>query len=66
MYEIVLTTETIDLKRRRFLVATTTLIGAAGVIAMAVPLISAMNPTAKAREETRMIRERRHDHRMMK
>ena len=40
---------TIDRKRRRFLVAATTVVGAAGIIAVAIPFISAMNPSAKAR-----------------
>jgi ubiquinol-cytochrome c reductase iron-sulfur subunit len=47
--EIALTTANIDFKRRRFLVAATTVVGGAGVAAVAVPFISAMNPSAKAR-----------------
>jgi len=36
-------------QRRRVLVATTALIGGAGVVAVAVPFISAWNPSARAR-----------------
>lgn len=49
MSEITLTGANVDLKRRRFLVAATTVVGGIGVIATAVPFISAMNPSAKAR-----------------
>lgn len=49
MNEIVLTTTMVDLKRRRFLVAATTVAGSIGIIAAAVPFISAMNPSARAR-----------------
>lgn len=38
-----------DPGRRRFLVSATTVIGAVGVAALAVPFISSMNPSAKAR-----------------
>jgi len=38
-----------DPARRRFLVNATTVIGAIGVAALAVPFISSMNPSAKAR-----------------
>ncbi len=41
-------TET-DTGRRRFLVAATTLVGGVGLAAVAVPFISAMNPSARAR-----------------
>ncbi len=49
MNEIALTTVNVDLKRRRFLVTATTVIGSIGVAALAVPFISAMNPSARAR-----------------
>ena len=49
MNEIALTNATVDLKRRRFLVAATSLIGGAGIISTVVPFISSMNPSAKAR-----------------
>ena len=38
-----------DPRRRRFLVAATTVIGSLGIAALAVPFISAMNPSARAR-----------------
>lgn len=49
MNAITLNTATVDLKRRRFLVAATSVVGGAGFIAVAAPFISAMNPSAKAR-----------------
>jgi ubiquinol-cytochrome c reductase iron-sulfur subunit len=49
MNEHAMTLARVNQGRRRFLVATTTLIGGAGVIAVAVPFISAMNPSARAR-----------------
>ena len=42
-------TDSFDGSRRRFLIAATTVVGGAGVVAVAVPFISAMNPSAKAR-----------------
>ena len=42
-------TDSFDDSRRRFLIAATTVVGGAGVVAVAVPFISAMNPSAKAR-----------------
>ena len=38
-----------DRKRRRFLIAAATVVGGAGIAAVAVPFISYMNPSAKAR-----------------
>jgi len=38
-----------DRRRRRFLVAATTVVGGAGILAAAVPFISSMNPSARAR-----------------
>ena len=49
MSELAMASVKTDQKRRRFLVATTTLIGSVGVIAVAIPFISYMNPSAKAR-----------------
>ncbi|HYQ70930.1 MAG TPA: ubiquinol-cytochrome c reductase iron-sulfur subunit [Gammaproteobacteria bacterium] len=49
MNEIVLTAANTDHKRRRFLIAATTVVASAGLVAVAVPFISAMNPSAKAR-----------------
>jgi len=42
-------TEKVDLKKRRFLVATTSVIGAAGAAAMAVPFLSSFSPSERAR-----------------
>lgn len=39
----------VDNKRRRVLVAATTVVGAVGVVYAAVPFIASMNPSAKAR-----------------
>jgi len=44
-----MTSTEIDQRRRRFLVIATTVIGSIGVAAVAVPFISFMNPSAKAR-----------------
>lgn len=41
--------EGVDLRKRRFLTATTAVIGGAGVAAVAVPFITYMTPSAKAR-----------------
>ena len=41
--------EKVDLKKRRFLVATTTVIGAAGAAAMAVPFLTSFSPSERAR-----------------
>jgi len=38
-----------DRKRRRFLIAAATVVGGAGIAAVAIPFISYMNPSAKAR-----------------
>ncbi len=49
MSELVMTSTATDSERRRFLVTATTVIGSIGVAALAVPFISAMNPSARAR-----------------
>jgi len=49
MSEQAITLTTADKGRRRFLVAATTLVGGIGLAAVAVPFISAMNPSARAR-----------------
>ncbi|NIP73377.1 MAG: ubiquinol-cytochrome c reductase iron-sulfur subunit [Gammaproteobacteria bacterium] len=41
--------EGVDLGRRRFLTATATVVGGAGVVLAAVPFVSYMNPSARAR-----------------
>jgi ubiquinol-cytochrome c reductase iron-sulfur subunit len=40
--------EGVDLKRRRFLTAATSVVGGVGVIAVAVPFLSSMQPSARA------------------
>ncbi len=40
--------EGVDLKRRRFLTATASIVGGVGVVAVAVPFISSMEPSARA------------------
>ena len=42
-------TQKVDLKKRRFLVATTSVIGAAGAAALAVPFLSSFSPSERAR-----------------
>ncbi len=49
MSELAMTSTAKDPRRRRFLVAVTTVVGSIGVAALAVPFISAMNPSARAR-----------------
>ena len=49
MSELAMTSIATDPGRRRFLVAATTVVGGIGVAALAVPFISAMNPSARAR-----------------
>jgi ubiquinol-cytochrome c reductase iron-sulfur subunit len=49
MSEQAMTSTATDHRRRRFLVTATTVIGSVGVAMLAVPFISAMNPSAKAR-----------------
>jgi len=49
MSELAMTSAATDPRRRRFLVNATTVIGSLGVAALAVPFISAMNPSARAR-----------------
>ncbi|MBT8421534.1 MAG: ubiquinol-cytochrome c reductase iron-sulfur subunit [Gammaproteobacteria bacterium] len=49
MHDQVITLTESDTGRRRFLVSATTVIGAIGMAALAVPFISSMNPSAKAR-----------------
>jgi ubiquinol-cytochrome c reductase iron-sulfur subunit len=39
----------VDLKKRRFLTAATTVVGAVGAAYVAVPFVASMNPSAKAR-----------------
>ena len=41
--------EGVDLRRRRFLTATTAVVGGAGVVAAIVPFVTYMTPSAKAR-----------------
>jgi ubiquinol-cytochrome c reductase iron-sulfur subunit len=41
--------EGVDLKRRRFLTVATSVVGAVGVVAVAVPFVSSMQPSAKAK-----------------
>lgn len=41
--------EGVDLKKRRFLVATTSVLGAAGAAAIAVPFLSSFSPSERAR-----------------
>jgi len=49
MSELAKTSIKTDQKRRRFLVASTAVIGGAGLVAVAVPFLAYMNPSAKAR-----------------
>ena len=49
MSELVMTSTATDPVRRRFLVTATAVVGSIGVAALAVPFISAMNPSARAR-----------------
>ena len=49
MSEHAITSTESDPERRRFLVIATTVIGSIGVAALAVPFISSMNPSARAR-----------------
>ncbi len=49
MSELAMTSTATDPRRRRFLVTATTVIGSLGIAALAVPFISAMNPSARAR-----------------
>ena len=49
MNEHVMTSTATDPRRRRFLIAATTVIGGIGTAALLVPFISYMNPSAKAR-----------------
>ena len=44
--------EGVDLKRRRFLTATASVVGGVGVVAVAVPFISSMEPSARAQAAT--------------
>jgi len=44
-----MSTEGVDKSRRRFLTAATSVVGAAGVAAVAVPFVSSMLPSARAR-----------------
>ena len=41
-------TEGVDKSRRRFLIAATSVVGGAGAVAVAVPFIKTMNPSARA------------------
>ena len=43
-----MSTDGIDTSRRRFLLASTSVVGAAGVVGIAVPFIASMNPSARA------------------
>src|SRR4030065_23463 len=40
--------EGVDLKRRRFLTAAASVVGGVGVVAVAVPFVSSMQPSARA------------------
>lgn len=42
-------TEGVDLRRRRFLTATMTVVGGAGAVAAAIPFVASMQPSARAR-----------------
>ncbi len=44
-----MTSEGIDNSRRRFLTAATTVVGGAGVVAVAVPFLASWNPSARAK-----------------
>jgi len=44
-----MSTEGVDTSRRRFLIASTSAVGAVGVAGLAVPFIASMNPSARAR-----------------
>lgn len=44
-----MSTEVMDLSRRRFLTTTTSVVGGIGVVAVAVPFVSYMNPSDRAR-----------------
>ena len=44
-----MTDNSANVGRRRFLVGTTTAVGAAGVVGAAVPFVGSWNPSAKAR-----------------
>ena len=43
------TAESIDQPRRRFLTLSTTAVGAVGTVALAIPLLASMSPSARAR-----------------
>ncbi|MDE2120692.1 MAG: ubiquinol-cytochrome c reductase iron-sulfur subunit [Betaproteobacteria bacterium] len=43
-----MTSDAVDLRRRRFLTATVSVIGAAGVVGAAIPFLASMAPSAKA------------------
>lgn len=43
-----MSTDGIDTSRRRFLLASTSVVGAVGVVGLAVPFIDSMNPSARA------------------
>jgi len=43
-----MSSETVDTGRRRFLTATTTVVGGAGVVALAIPFIESWQPSARA------------------
>ncbi|MDH5571257.1 MAG: ubiquinol-cytochrome c reductase iron-sulfur subunit [Gammaproteobacteria bacterium] len=44
-----MSTDGVDASRRRFLTAATTVVGAVGAVAVAVPFIASMNPSARAK-----------------
>lgn len=44
-----MTEEAVDLKRRRFLTATATVVGGVGVVFAAVPFVASLQPSARAR-----------------
>lgn len=44
-----MSTDGVDTSRRRFLIGSTSVVGAVGVVGLAVPFISTMNPSARAR-----------------
>ncbi|MFP4611291.1 MAG: ubiquinol-cytochrome c reductase iron-sulfur subunit, partial [Thiohalophilus sp.] len=43
-----MSTDGIDTSRRRFLLASTSVVGAVGVVGITIPFISSMNPSARA------------------
>lgn len=44
-----MSTDGVDVSRRRFLTATTSVVGAVGVVGVAIPFVSSMNPSERAK-----------------